>query len=167
MNRHHPYGGSFDAPRRGMSGPGPDRSHPRFSYDRGGSPRGRGRGRGGHGPPNHFGSGSAGNGYGQSASYESSTPESYSQWNGGSQDYYGQNTNYGESYPPYDDGSGSYNDQGYGSYEGALNQIDDFESEFFKFGADGEWDEREVVISNHSSGFSLSRTRCLIARPRC
>jgi transcription initiation factor TFIID subunit 15 len=50
MNRHHPYGGSFESPvtRRGgsPSGPGPDRSHHRFQ-DRGGAPsRGRGFGRG-------------------------------------------------------------------------------------------------------------------------
>lgn len=54
MNRHHPYGGSFESPstRRGgsPSGPGPDRSHHRFQ-DRGGAPsrgRGFGRGRGGY-----------------------------------------------------------------------------------------------------------------------
>lgn len=54
MNRHHPYGGSFESPgaRRGgsPSGPGPDRSH-RYQ-DRGGPPtrgRGFGRGRGGYG----------------------------------------------------------------------------------------------------------------------
>lgn len=69
MNRHHPYGGSFEnpSPRRGgpPNGFGPDRSH-RFD-NRGGAPRGRGgygRGRGSGG-----GSGGGGGGYGN---YEAS-----------------------------------------------------------------------------------------------
>ncbi|KAL5519435.1 hypothetical protein ACEPAH_1118 [Sanghuangporus vaninii] len=117
MNRHHPYPVVYEGPRRGNPpGPGPDRSHSRFSYDRGTgfSPRGRGRGRGGYSSSRDYG---GGGGYSQSASYDSSTPESYSQWNNGPQDYYGQSSNYGDAYPPYDDSPGSYNDQGYGSYE--------------------------------------------------
>jgi transcription initiation factor TFIID subunit 15 len=51
MNRHHPYGSSFEGHRRGgsPSGPGPDRQH-RFQERSGGGYRGRGgygRGRGG------------------------------------------------------------------------------------------------------------------------
>lgn len=123
MNRHHPYGGTFEGARRGGSpiGPGPDRSHTRFSYDRGsgGTPRGRGRGRGGNNSGNHYGGGGS---YAQSAGYESTTPDSYSQWNSGPQDYYGQNSSYGEAYPPYDEGPpGGYAEQGYGGYEGALD----------------------------------------------
>ena len=38
MNRHHPYGGYDSHPRRGNTGPGPDRT---------GRGRGRGSGRGG------------------------------------------------------------------------------------------------------------------------
>ncbi|KAI5120789.1 hypothetical protein M0805_002416 [Coniferiporia weirii] len=126
MNRHHPYGGMYEGGRRGSSppGPGPDRSHSRF-YDRGGAPppRGRGRGRGGHNPPvNHYGGGggSSGGSYGQNVpSYDSATPESYSQWGGNvPQDpYYGQNASYGSEYPPYSAPPGGYDDQSYGSYE--------------------------------------------------
>ncbi|KAL1951220.1 hypothetical protein VTO73DRAFT_369 [Trametes versicolor] len=125
MNRHHPYGGSYDGPPRrggppGNYGPGPDRSH---RYDRGGgAPRGRGFGRGRGG-----GHGSYGGGYGNAAQYDQGPPQGQMG---------GYNNNY-QSMPPQDPyyqngnyaapGPGQYNapdpsggfDQGYGFEDGS------------------------------------------------
>ena len=123
MNRHHPYGGAYDsAPvRRGGSppGPGPDRTHHRFS-DRGGPSRGRGfgRGRGGH----HGGFDAN-----MSHTYDQGTPQgdmgAYSNYETApSQDPYYQNGNYG-GVTPAQFGAPTNPDsygQGYGTYEGAL-----------------------------------------------
>ena len=117
----------YEGNRRGnqSQGTGPDRSHARH-FDRGGAPpRARGRGRGGN---NNAGGGYyGGGGYGQngnSANYDSATPESYNQWNNPQDSYYGQNTGstgnsgYANGFNPYNDAPGGYNES-YGSYEGA------------------------------------------------
>ena len=76
MNRHHPYAGSYDGPRRGGGpsgnfGPGPDRSH---NFERGGAPRGRGFGRGrGRGGGQHSGGHWAG--YGNTGPYDQGPPQ--------------------------------------------------------------------------------------------
>ncbi|KAI0830801.1 hypothetical protein BC628DRAFT_1486999 [Trametes gibbosa] len=70
MNRHHPYGGPYDGPRRGGPpggyGPGPDRSH---RFERGGGPRGRGFGRGRGGGHSSYG------GYGNAAQHDQGPPQ--------------------------------------------------------------------------------------------
>jgi hypothetical protein len=126
MNRHHPYGGPYDSPatRRGgsPSGPGPDRSHTRFSQDsRGGPPRGRGgfgRGRGGY-------AGYDG-GLGHSA-YDQAPPQSdttaYNNYDSGPQDPFYQNGGYGGGPPNQFGGPSGPTDgysQGFGNFEGAL-----------------------------------------------
>ncbi|KAI0778670.1 hypothetical protein BD413DRAFT_114435 [Trametes elegans] len=125
MNRHHPYGGSYDGPRRGGHagnfGPGPDRSH---RYDRGGAPRGRGFGRGRGGGGGGY-QGSYG-GYNNSAPYNQGPPQGdmggYNNYQSGPpQDQYYQNGNYAAPAPgQYDapDFSGGY-DQSYGYEDGA------------------------------------------------
>ncbi|KAI0639891.1 hypothetical protein C8Q77DRAFT_1083485 [Trametes polyzona] len=121
MNRHHPYGGGYDGPRRGGPpgnfGPGPDRSH---RYDRGGGPRGRGFGRGRGGSHGSYG------GYGNAAQYDQGPPQG--QMGGYNnyqtmppQDPFYQNGNYSAPGPgQYNapDPNGSF-DQGYGYEDGA------------------------------------------------
>ena len=81
---------------------------------RGGPIRGgRGRGRGGYN--------NQGGNYGPGPSYEDG-PGSYGQYNDGPPEpYYAQNQDYGDPYGAYDSGPPMYNDQNYGSYEGALS----------------------------------------------
>ncbi|KAI9057032.1 hypothetical protein FKP32DRAFT_1598516 [Trametes sanguinea] len=127
MNRHHPYGGTYDGPRRGGQGgnfgPGPDRSH---RYDRGGGHRGRGYGRGrGGGHQGSYGGGGGG-GYGNAAPYDQGPPQGdmggYNYYQSAPpQDQFYQNGNYATP------GPGQYNapdssagfDQSYGYEDGA------------------------------------------------
>ncbi|TFK41933.1 hypothetical protein BDQ12DRAFT_696506 [Crucibulum laeve] len=134
MNRHHPYGGSFEniaAPRRGgsPSGPGPDRTH-RFQ-ERGGAPfRGRGgfgRGRGGYGS---FEGSMSHSGYDQGPPQGDMGPYSdYDQGAAQNPYYQNQNTNYPSGPPaPYaaPPPSGGYESQGFGKFEdGAGQNYDD------------------------------------------
>lgn len=128
MNRHHPYGGSFDGHRRGGSpaGAGPERPH-RFQDRSGGGYRGRGgygRGRGGGGR----GGGSDYN------PYEGGMHGGYDQVN--EMDAYNEY----DSQAPYQDSSyqgtapyPNYN-QGYGKYEGALTVKTKFTSKKLQWG---------------------------------
>lgn len=65
-------------------------------------------------------------------SYDSGDP--YNQWgNNGVQDpYYGQNSGYGNDYPSYGGPPGGYEDQNYGSYEGALELMSLDMRDFFR-----------------------------------
>ncbi|RDB29440.1 hypothetical protein Hypma_015966 [Hypsizygus marmoreus] len=140
MNRHHPYGGSFESPvaRRGgsPSGPGPDRSH-RYQ-DRGGPPgRGRGFGRGRGGYSSFDGSMSHNDPYDQGHSqgdvgpynnYEAQVPTQGSYY----QNNYGAPPSapfaspsagaaYNQDYVKYEDGSGpGFSDDG--SYGGGVRR---------------------------------------------
>lgn len=124
VNRHHPYGGGYDAQGGRRGGPpggfGPDRSH-RFP-DRGGPSRGRGG----------FGRGRGGGGYGGYdagvAPYDQGPPQGdlggYNNYDAPPQDPYYQNGSYNAAVPDQygssTDPSTNY-DQGYGNtYEGAL-----------------------------------------------
>ena len=117
MNRHHPYGGSFEGQpsRRGgsPSGPGPDRSH-RY-HDRGGGPP---RGRGG------FGRGRGG-GYSSFDGNMSHDPYDQGQGDMGGYDAYEgqpqQNSYYQNNYgaPSFAPSAAPYN-QDHVKYEGAL-----------------------------------------------
>lgn len=121
MNRHHPYAGSYDGPRRGGPpgpfGPGPDRAH---RFDRGGPFRGRGgfgRGRGG----------SYGGGFdGGVGAYDQGPPQGdmggHNNYDAPSQDSFYQNGSYNSTgqYGATTDSSGGFNN--YGSYEGALDK---------------------------------------------
>lgn len=118
MNRHHPYGGSFESPmRRGgsPSGPGPDRPQ-RFSAPNRG--RGFGRGRGGYGQGSFDGSMNSG-------AYDQGPPGDMAPYNNyeapAAQDPYYQNNNYGAGppFPANPPPSAGFN-QGFGSFEGAL-----------------------------------------------
>lgn len=118
MNRHHPYGGSYDNPRRGgpvtTFGPGPDRAH---RFDRGGF-RGRGgfgRGRGG----------SYSNGFeGSVGAYDQGPPQGdmggYNNYDAPSQDNFYQNGSYSSAgqYGAATESAGGFSN--YGDYEGAL-----------------------------------------------
>ncbi|THH29352.1 hypothetical protein EUX98_g4839 [Antrodiella citrinella] len=127
MNRHHPYGGGYDGGgRRGgpPGGFGPDRSH-RFN-DRGGPSRGRGFGRG-RGGQHQYNGGGAGYDNGPVA-YDQGPPQGdmggYNGYESGPQQdnyYQSQNGNFSGGMPNYSssDAAGGY-DQGYGTYEGAL-----------------------------------------------
>jgi hypothetical protein len=124
MNRHHPYAGFENGPRRGghAAGPGPDRFHSRFS-DRGGRGRGYGRGRGFGAAANHdtgYGHGHAN--YSQSA--PSGEPSLYNNADSSqAQHPYYQNNNYGGgltsnvAYPAA--GPNDYN-EAYDNYGGTL-----------------------------------------------
>ncbi|TBU34420.1 hypothetical protein BD311DRAFT_746126 [Dichomitus squalens] len=129
MNRHHPYGGPYDGPRRGGGpsgnyGPGPDRSH---HFDRGSAPRGRGfgRGRGRGGGGGQQGGGHYG-GYGNAAPYDQGPPQGdvggYNYYDSGPpQGQYYQNGNTYTAPGPgqyQSDASGGY-DQGYGYEDGS------------------------------------------------
>ncbi|KAH9920199.1 uncharacterized protein BXZ73DRAFT_52250 [Epithele typhae] len=139
MNRHHPYGASYEGggPRRGGPpgnfGPGPDRSH--YSDRGGGGPRGRGfgRGRGRGGGQGHFGGGGAGYNHRNAGPYDQGPPQGdtgdyNSYYESGPPpppppSYYQQNGNYDG--PP---GPGQYNpdppgyDQGGYGYEDGPDQ---------------------------------------------
>ncbi|KAI8981178.1 hypothetical protein BD414DRAFT_523522 [Trametes punicea] len=116
MNRHHPYGGPYDGPRRGGPGgnigPGPDRSH---RFDRGGAPRGRafGRGRGGSHQSSY-------GGYGNTAPYDQGPPQGdmggYNYYQSTPQDQFYQNGEYAAPGPGQYDAPGSASgfEQGYG-----------------------------------------------------
>lgn len=124
MNRHHPYGGPYDSPgRRGgsPSGPGPDRSYPRFSQDmRGGGPP---RGRGGFGGRGRGGYGGYDGGIGHGA-YDQGPPQGemppYNNYNSGPQEPFYQNGGYGGGPPPNQYGPPDNFSQGFGNFEGAL-----------------------------------------------
>ncbi|EKM83987.1 hypothetical protein AGABI1DRAFT_96937 [Agaricus bisporus var. burnettii JB137-S8] len=119
MNRHHPYGGSFEGHRRGgsPSGPGPDRPH-RFQERSSGGHRGRG-------------------GFGRGRGGGRNTGADYGSYDGGIQGGYDQ-VNDMDAYNEYDSQAPvpqrpfyqnapypSYN-QGYGKFEdGATNDYDD------------------------------------------
>ncbi|KAF8079046.1 hypothetical protein FPV67DRAFT_1467314 [Lyophyllum atratum] len=143
MNRHHPYGGSFDAgpARRGgsPSGPGPDRAH---RYQGAGGPhargRGFGRGRGGYG--GFDGSMSQHDPYDQGPSPGDMGPYSNYEAQAPAQSSYYQN-NYGAPpaaapfAPPHpaaynqdyvkieDDAGSSFNDDGYGRGGGVRRPV--------------------------------------------
>jgi len=120
MNRHHPYGGGFESsgPRRGFSGPGPDRSH--RHQDRGGGPtRGRGFGRGRGNYSNYDGNLSHAS-YGQGPSQ--SNMGAYNEYNAQAtpQEAYYAN-NYGAPAPiQFPQGPANGYSQGYAKFEGAL-----------------------------------------------
>ncbi|PCH34107.1 hypothetical protein WOLCODRAFT_135505 [Wolfiporia cocos MD-104 SS10] len=126
MNRHHPYGGSFENVQSRRGGPpngfGPDRAH-RFP-DRGGPPRGRGgfsRGRGG-------GSGPYGGFEGNVTSYDQGPPQGemggYNGYDAApTQDPFYQNGNYTANLPGQFNSApdaARYN-QGYGDFEDNSN----------------------------------------------
>ncbi|KAI0361092.1 hypothetical protein OH77DRAFT_1492225 [Trametes cingulata] len=121
MNRHHPYGGPYDGPRRGGPpgnyGPGPDRSH---RYDRGGASRGRGFGRGRGGGQGSYG------GYGTAAPYDQGPPQGdmggYNNYQSGPpQDPYYQNGNFAAPGPGQYNGSDNAGgfDQSFGYEDGS------------------------------------------------
>lgn len=131
MNRHHPYSGGYETPpvRRGgsPSGPGPDRTHHRFSQDRGGGPsrgRGFGRGRGGGSYGSSFDQSISHGGYDQAPSQADMGAYSNYDTAPPSQDPFYQNNGYGgppsaQFGTPQAAASDGY-DQSYGNYEGAL-----------------------------------------------
>ncbi|GLB35752.1 putative RNA recognition motif containing protein [Lyophyllum shimeji] len=141
MNRHHPYGGSFEHPnpRRGgsPSGPGPDRSH-RYT-DRGGPHtrgRGFGRGRGGYG--SFDGNMSQQDPYDQGRSQGDMGPYSTYEAQASAQSSYYQNYGvppaapyapphaaaYNQDYTKIEDGPGpSFDENGYGRGGGVRRPI--------------------------------------------
>ncbi|KAI0375490.1 hypothetical protein BV20DRAFT_960662 [Pilatotrama ljubarskyi] len=137
MNRHHPYGGPYDGPRRGGPpgnyGPGPDRSH---RYDRGGAPRGRGSGRGRGGGQGSYG------GYGNTAPYDQGSPQGdmggYDNYQSGPpQDPYYQNGSYAAP------GPGQYNasDAG-GGFDQSFGYEDGSDSNYNQGGGYGRFQKR-------------------------
>ncbi|KAF8641017.1 hypothetical protein AX17_000662 [Amanita inopinata Kibby_2008] len=121
MNRHHPYGGTFESPgirRGGFSGPGPDRSH-RYQ-DRGGHTRGRGFGRGRgsfstyDGNMSHHAVYDQGSSQGDMGAYSDYDSQAASQ-----ESYYANNYG-GATATQYPSAPANGYSQGYGKYEGAL-----------------------------------------------
>ncbi|KAI0660559.1 hypothetical protein C8Q70DRAFT_59571 [Cubamyces menziesii] len=142
MNRHHPYGGPYDGPRRGGPagnfGPGPDRSH---RFDRGGAPRGRGYGRGRGGNHGSYG------GYGNTAPYDQGPPQGdmggYNNYyqSGPPQDQYYQNGNYAAPAPG--PGPGQYNaPDSTGGYDQSFEYEDGQGQNYNQGGNNGRFQKR-------------------------